>query len=31
MVHVEQIMCYTVDGKEYLFLAKDELEGLCLC
>ena len=23
---VEQIMCYTVDGKEYTFLAKDELE-----
>ncbi len=23
---VEQIMCYTVDGKEYPFLAKDELE-----
>jgi enediyne biosynthesis protein E4 len=22
----EQIMCYTVDGKEYTFLAKDELE-----
>lgn len=23
---VEQIMCYTIDGKEYTFLAKDELE-----
>ena len=23
---VEQILCYTVDGKEYTFLAKDELE-----
>lgn len=23
---VEQIMCYTIDGKEYPFLAKDELE-----
>ena len=23
---VEQVMCYTVDGKEYTFLAKDELE-----
>jgi hypothetical protein len=23
---VEQLMCYTVDGKEYPFLAKDELE-----
>ncbi|MBY0482864.1 MAG: VCBS repeat-containing protein [Chitinophagaceae bacterium] len=23
---LEQIMCYTVDGKEYTFLAKDELE-----
>ncbi|MBI3720887.1 MAG: VCBS repeat-containing protein [Sphingobacteriales bacterium] len=23
---LEQIMCYTVDGKEYPFLAKDELE-----
>jgi hypothetical protein len=23
---VEQIMCYTVDGQEYTFLAKDELE-----
>jgi hypothetical protein len=23
---VEQLMCYTVDGKEYTFLAKDELE-----
>jgi hypothetical protein len=23
---VEQIVCYTVDGKEYTFLAKDELE-----
>ncbi len=23
---IEQIMCYTVDGKEYTFLAKDELE-----
>ena len=23
---VEQIMCYTVNGKEYTFLAKDELE-----
>ncbi len=22
----EQIMCYTIDGKEYTFLAKDELE-----
>lgn len=22
----EQVMCYTVDGKEYTFLAKDELE-----
>jgi hypothetical protein len=23
---VEQILCYTIDGKEYTFLAKDELE-----
>ena len=23
---IEQIMCYTIDGKEYPFLAKDELE-----
>ncbi len=23
---VEQVVCYTVDGKEYTFLAKDELE-----
>ncbi len=23
---VEQVMCYTIDGKEYTFLAKDELE-----
>ncbi len=23
---IEQIMCYTIDGKEYTFLAKDELE-----
>ncbi|MBL7759284.1 MAG: VCBS repeat-containing protein [Sediminibacterium sp.] len=23
---IEQVMCYTVDGKEYSFLAKDELE-----
>lgn len=23
---VEQIMCYTIDGEEYTFLAKDELE-----
>jgi hypothetical protein len=23
---VEQLMCYTIDGKEYPFLAKDELE-----
>ena len=23
---VEQVMCYTIDGKEYPFLAKDELE-----
>lgn len=23
---VEQIVCYTIDGKEYTFLAKDELE-----
>jgi hypothetical protein len=23
---VEQLMCYTIDGKEYTFLAKDELE-----
>ena len=23
---VEQVMCYTIDGKEYSFLAKDELE-----
>lgn len=23
---VEQIMCYTIDGKEYTFLGKDELE-----
>jgi hypothetical protein len=23
---VEQVLCYTVDGKEYTFLAKDELE-----
>lgn len=23
---IEQILCYTVDGKEYTFLAKDELE-----
>ncbi len=23
---LEQIMCYTIDGKEYTFLAKDELE-----
>jgi enediyne biosynthesis protein E4 len=23
---IEQVMCYTVDGKEYTFLAKDELE-----
>lgn len=23
---VEQIICYTIDGKEYTFLAKDELE-----
>jgi hypothetical protein len=23
---IEQLMCYTVDGKEYTFLAKDELE-----
>ena len=23
---VEQIMCYTIEGKEYTFLAKDELE-----
>jgi enediyne biosynthesis protein E4 len=24
--HTEQVMCYTIDGKEYTFLAKDELE-----
>ena len=24
---VEQILCYTIDGKEYPFLAKDELES----
>lgn len=24
--HIEQVMCYTVDNKEYTFLAKDELE-----
>ena len=24
--HKEQIMCYTIDGQEYTFLAKDELE-----
>lgn len=23
---IEQVMCYTIDGKEYTFLAKDELE-----
>ncbi len=23
---IEQVLCYTVDGKEYTFLAKDELE-----
>ena len=23
---IEQILCYTIDGKEYTFLAKDELE-----
>ena len=23
---IEQIMCYTIDGKQYTFLAKDELE-----
>ena len=23
---IEQVMCYTVEGKEYTFLAKDELE-----
>jgi hypothetical protein len=23
---VEQVLCYTIDGKEYTFLAKDELE-----
>jgi hypothetical protein len=23
---IEQLMCYTIDGKEYTFLAKDELE-----
>ncbi len=23
---IEQVMCYTIDGKEYPFLAKDELE-----
>lgn len=23
---IEQVMCYTMDGKEYTFLAKDELE-----
>ncbi len=23
---LEQVMCYTIDGKEYTFLAKDELE-----
>ncbi len=24
--NMEQVMCYTIDGKEYTFLAKDELE-----
>ena len=26
MVSVEQIMTYTIDGKEYTFLGKDQLE-----
>ena len=28
---VEQIMAYTIDGKEYPFLAKDELEQSITC
>ena len=23
---IDQVLCYTIDGKEYPFLAKDELE-----